>query len=80
MLWLWGEQNPDYRQETIREDCQLVLSTGSELEIRQYPGDDEMTTVALRDIDHWIMRRIVAGTSIGDAEPWASDPIAYSRN
>jgi hypothetical protein len=58
----------------------MILSIGGELEIRQYPGDDEMTTVALRDIDQWIMRRIVAGTSIRDAEPWASEPIAYSRN
>ena len=80
MLWQWGQDNPQYNEENLKTDCRLIMSLGAELEIRQYPDDDEMNTSALGDVDAWIMRRIVAGSSIADSEQWASSPIAYSRN
>ncbi len=80
MLWQWGQDNPQYTEENLKTDCRLIMSLGAELEIRQYPDDDEMNTAALGDVDAWIMRRIVAGSSIADSDQWASSPIAYSQN
>lgn len=80
MLWQWGRDNPEFTDENLKADCRLTMSIGADLEIRQYPDDDEMNTVVLADVDDWIMRRIVAASSISSSDRWATSPIAYSRN
>jgi phospholipase/carboxylesterase len=80
MLWQWGQDNAQYTQENLKSDCRLSMSIGAEVEIRQYLDDDEMNTVVLGDVDEWIMRRIVAGSSIADSQQWATNPVAYSNN
>ena len=64
----------------IREDCQLAMSISADVEIRQYVDDDEMNTVALRDTNDWIMRKLIPDSSISDSEQWSSKPVAYSKN
>ena len=80
MLWQWGRDNEQYTTENVNADCRLTMSIAAKVEIRQYPDDNEMNTVALGDIDDWIMRRIVAESSISDSDRWSSTPVAYSSN
>ena len=80
MLWQWGTDNKQYNNQNLKVDCQTSMAIGSRVEVRQYPGDDEMTTIALHDLDEWIMRRVVAESSIQDSDRWASSPTLYSSN
>ena len=61
MLWQWAKGNVDYTQEQLSQDCQMAMSIGSQVEIRQYPGDDEMDTVVLSDLNDWVMRTVIPG-------------------
>ncbi len=80
MLWQWGLANTDYTDVNLRHDVRSVMASGGQVEVRQYPGDDEMDTVVLRDLDEWIMRRIVSNSSIADSDRWATSPTLYSNN
>jgi len=80
MLWQWSSQNPLYNDRQIREDCQLAMSISADLEIRQYADEDEMNTITLKDANEWIMRKVIAGSSISDSNQWSSKSVAYSAN
>ena len=80
MLWQWGLSNRQYAETNLTRDCRSVMTIGGQVEVRQYPGDDEMDTVVLRDIDEWIMRRIVSNSSIADSGRWSTSPTLYSNN
>ena len=75
-----SSKNSLYNETNIREDCQLAMSISADVEIRQYVDDDEMNTVALRDTNDWIMRKLIPDSSISDSEQWSSKPVAYSKN
>ena len=79
MLWQWAQGNAAYTPAAFKSNCQTAMSTGSKVDVRQYQGDDEMETVVLRDIDDWIMRRIIPSAT-SDSDRWASSPTAYSNN
>ncbi len=80
MLWQWGTENAQFSQQNLKTDFQMCMAIGSRVEVRQYPGDDEMTTIALHDLDEWTMRHVVADSSIQDSDRWASSPTLYSSN
>ena len=80
MLWQWGTENEQYNNKNLKVDCQTSMAIGSQVEVRQYPGDDEMTTIALHDLDEWIMKQVVSDSSIQDSDRWASSPKLYSSN
>ncbi len=80
MLWQWGGANESYTAVTLKADCQMAMAIAGQVEIRQYPGEDEMDTVVLKDIDEYIMRRIVSQSSAVDSDRWSSSPTAYSAN
>ena len=80
MLWQWGGANESFTSENLKSDCQMAMTIGGQVEVRQYPGDDEMDTVVLKDIDDFIMRRIVSQSSAVDSDRWSSSPTAYSAN
>ena len=80
MLWQWCEENPHYSNHNLKVDCQTSMAIGSRVEVRLYPGDDEMTTIALHDIDDWIMRHVVADSAVQDGHRWSSSPTLYSSN
>ncbi|WP_162273193.1 alpha/beta hydrolase [Rubripirellula obstinata] len=63
MLWQWAKENDRYTQSQLHRDCQMAMSIGSQVEIRQYPGDDEMDTVVLSDLNDWVMRTVIPGAS-----------------
>ncbi len=79
LLWQWGSGNPNYTQVGLTEDCQMAMRVGGKVEIRQYPGDDEMDTVVLSDLNQWIMRTVVAPTQHGSCES-ETVPVSYSVN
>jgi phospholipase/carboxylesterase len=80
MLWQWAEFNADYTAKNLQTDCRSAMAIGSQVEVRQYQGDDEMDTIVLRDIDDWIMRRIGSCSSVTTSDRWATSPTAYSNN
>jgi len=80
MLWQWAAGRSDYTAETVRDDCRLALDASAQVELRQYPGDDEMDTVVLRDLNEWMMRRIVSDDCSAATERWATGPTTYSAN
>lgn len=49
-----------YPQADVVSDLRLLHSAGFSLALRQYPGDDELTTSMLSDMDRWMMERISA--------------------
>lgn len=63
MLWQWARENDRYTQGQLNRDCQMAMSIGSQVEVRQYPGDDEMDTVVLSDLNDWVMRTVIPGAS-----------------
>ena len=50
---------PDHR---VCGDLRLLHSAGCTVALRQYPGDDELTTKMLSDLDRWLME-FVCGSS-----------------
>jgi phospholipase/carboxylesterase len=81
MLWQWSENNPNFTQAGFKADSLSAGVTGCQVEVRLYRSEDEMETGALRDIDDWVMRRIVSSSTADPAsERWASSPTAYSIN
>ncbi len=80
MLWQWGVANSQFSDAELNSDCRSLLSLGGQVEVRKYPGDDEMDTVVLRDVDDWIMRRVISNTSVTDSDQWATSPTSYSSN
>lgn len=80
MLWQWGGANESFTTETLKADCQMAMAIAAEVEIRQYPGDDEMDTVVLKDIDEYVMRRVVNQSAAIDSNRWSTSPTAYSAN
>ena len=47
-----------YSPQQVCSDLRLLHSAGFALDLRQYPGGDELTTKMLTDLDSWILRRI----------------------
>ena len=79
MLWQWSLGNPAYTQPGLTEDCRMAMQLGTRVEIRQYPGDEEMDTVVLSDVNEWIMRTVVDPLQ-GSSDDSQSVPISYSVN
>ena len=80
MLWQWGRMNPEFPRDGFKADFLSLMSIGGQVEVRQYPGDDEMDSVVLSDLNDWIMRRIVADSTVSDSDQWSTSPTAYSSN
>lgn len=51
-----------YPEERICRDLRLLHSAGGTVSVRQYPGDDDLTTAMLSDFDRWMME-IVCGAA-----------------
>ncbi|RIK72190.1 MAG: hypothetical protein DCC67_19620 [Planctomycetota bacterium] len=53
-----------YPQRRVADDLRLLHAGGFALALRQYPGDDDLTTVMLSDMDRWIMGHVCPATAI----------------
>ncbi|WP_345327032.1 alpha/beta hydrolase [Novipirellula rosea] len=81
MLWQWATENSLFDSSELDEDMRRAMMIRAQLEIRQYCDDDEMNTVALADINQWIMDKVVSGTSgSSSSDRWASSPTQFSSN
>lgn len=51
-------ESEQYAQSQVADDLRLLHSAGFALDIRQYPGEHDLTTCMLADIDRWVMERV----------------------
>ncbi len=49
---------PQYSQQEVCDDLRLLHAAGCSVALRQYPGDDDLTTVMLGDVNRWMMDRV----------------------
>lgn len=57
------KQSAEYPPARVAEDLRLLHSAGFSLSLRQYPGDAELTTGMLADMDRWIMEQVCVAPS-----------------
>lgn len=55
-----------YPEELVCEQLRLFHSAGMVVTLRQYPGDDGLTTLMLSDMDRWIMEQVTQTPSVQD--------------
>lgn len=53
-----GTESQLYPQAAICQDLKLFHSAGMSVDVRQYPCEDELTTVMLADVNRWVMDRV----------------------
>jgi phospholipase/carboxylesterase len=53
----------DYPQSRVAADLRLLHAAGFSLALRQYPGEHELTTVMLADMDRWLMGLVCPATA-----------------
>ncbi|MCA9259561.1 MAG: hypothetical protein KDA61_10200 [Planctomycetales bacterium] len=53
-----------YAEGRVAEDLRLLHSAGFSLALRQYPGDHDLTTEMLADLNRWIMEQFSSATII----------------
>ncbi|WP_425398285.1 alpha/beta hydrolase [Aeoliella sp.] len=47
-----------YPEPTVCHDLRMLHSAGCGVSLRQYPGDDDLTTSMLADVNRWIMDQV----------------------
>lgn len=47
-----------YTQPEVCQDLRTLHSAGCNVSLRQYPGDDDLTTTMLADVNRWVMERV----------------------
>ncbi|MFG0263264.1 MAG: alpha/beta hydrolase [Novipirellula sp. JB048] len=80
MLWQWATEKSSFDGRELDRDMRRAMIIRAQLEIRQYRDDDEMNTVALADIDDWIMNHVVSASVGRSQESWATSPTQFSSN
>ncbi len=80
MLWQWATRGDHFQDGHLKRDIQSAMMFGASVDVRQYVDDDEMTNICLADVNHWLMRRIVAGDTSSELHSWESSPTGFSSN
>jgi phospholipase/carboxylesterase len=52
----------EYPQDAVAADLRLLHAGGFSLSLRQYPGEEALTTVMLADVDRWLMEQVCPST------------------
>jgi phospholipase/carboxylesterase len=47
-----------YPELAVCSDLRLLHSAGCSVSLRQYPGDDDLTTCMLADVNRWVMEQV----------------------
>lgn len=55
LLLAASRESQGYPEPQLCSDLALLHSAGFQVAIRQYPGDDELTTAMLADVNRWVM-------------------------
>jgi phospholipase/carboxylesterase len=53
-----GTESELYPQTAVCQDLKLFHSAGLSVDVRQYPGEDDLTTSMLADMNRWVMDRV----------------------
>lgn len=53
-----SRQSEGYAEEQVCQDLSLLHSAGCHVAIRQYPGDTDLTTPMLADVNRWAMELV----------------------
>lgn len=56
-------ESQDCPPARVADDLRLLHSAGFSLALRQYPGEHELTTVMLADMDRWLMEQVCPSTA-----------------
>lgn len=56
-----ARQGRSYPERQVCRDLRLLHSAGCNVSLRQYPGDDDLTTCMLADVNRWVMGRVCGG-------------------
>lgn len=57
-----SKESPSYSETQVCHDLSLLHSAGCQVAVRQYPGDDDLTTVMLEDLNRWAMEIVCTST------------------
>lgn len=76
ILTMYGEESSIYDAQDLCADLPLFHTAGLKMSIRQYPGDGELTTQMLHDLNIWLMERV---TGQSEAAP-SSDFGGWQAN
>ncbi|TWU37056.1 alpha/beta hydrolase [Novipirellula artificiosorum] len=80
MLWQWANEGPNFCRTKLDRDLRTAMMIRAKLEVRQYAGDDEMTTIALADLNEWIMSSMIPNEQNQSNQSWATSPTQFSHN
>ncbi len=58
LFFATNRDSESYPQETVCRHLRLFHSASLHVDLRQYPGDDGLTTHMLSDLDRWIMAQV----------------------
>jgi phospholipase/carboxylesterase len=53
----------EYPPTRVAEDLRLLHAGGFSLALRQYPGEHDLTTLMLADMDRWVMQQVCPATA-----------------
>jgi phospholipase/carboxylesterase len=56
-------ESSEYPPARVADDLRLLHAAGFSLALRQYPGEHDLTTVMLSDLDRWLMERVCPSTA-----------------
>jgi phospholipase/carboxylesterase len=56
-------ESDEYPPARVADDLRLLHAAGFSLALRQYPGEHELTTVMLADMDRWLMEQVCPSTA-----------------
>jgi phospholipase/carboxylesterase len=80
MMWQWAIEAMDYSPENLNSDIRQAQMLQAKVDVHQYADDDEMNTIALSDVNHWIMKRVVAGQAISADTSLETVEVGFSSN
>jgi phospholipase/carboxylesterase len=61
-LLITSRESRAYPANNVCRDLRLLHVAGCTVALRQYPGDDELATNMLSDLDRWLMERVCGST------------------
>ena len=59
-----NERSVTYPPHQVCADLRLMHSAGLSLALRQYPGEDGLTSLMLADVDRWLMEQVCGSSGI----------------
>jgi phospholipase/carboxylesterase len=71
LLIMHCRDSNSYSVEQVCDELALFHAAGLSVTLRQYPCDDELTTLMLHDLDVWLMEQVTGVVTADEHEPAA---------